>query len=270
MAKITVHPDGVKIARPGFNHSPAKRDVISGWSSGSARRNRDFLMSVSARQLQGVAISFTLTIRDFPESHHDWERLRRSWVERLRRIGLIRMHWLTEFQKRGAPHLHGIVFFPEGRAPEVWGCHVNDNWLDLTAKYGAKSRGQHVQGMYSLKGWKMYLAKHGARSVRHYQRSTLPEGWSGSGRLWGKIGDWPTEVEEFFGSDQVFWSLRRLVRAQLLSQVRTVLRTAPDGSPARAEALRRIVYLRSRLKCCLLYTSPSPRDRQKSRMPSSA
>ena len=24
------------------------------------------------------------------------------------------------------------------------------------------------------------------------------------------------------------------------------------------------------LKCCLLYTSPSPRDRQKSRMPSSA
>ena len=26
----------------------------------------------------------------------------------------------------------------------------------------------------------------------------------------------------------------------------------------------------SRVKCCLLYTSPSPRDRQKSRMPSSA
>ena len=25
-----------------------------------------------------------------------------------------------------------------------------------------------------------------------------------------------------------------------------------------------------RYKCCLLYTSPSPRDRQKSRMPSSA
>ena len=27
---------------------------------------------------------------------------------------------------------------------------------------------------------------------------------------------------------------------------------------------------RWRVKCCLLYTSPSPRDRQKSRMPSSA
>ena len=29
-------------------------------------------------------------------------------------------------------------------------------------------------------------------------------------------------------------------------------------------------YFRSRLRYCLLYTSPSPRDRQKSRMPSSA
>ena len=30
------------------------------------------------------------------------------------------------------------------------------------------------------------------------------------------------------------------------------------------------MYLLDNAQCCLLYTSPSPRDRQKSRMPSSA
>ena len=32
----------------------------------------------------------------------------------------------------------------------------------------------------------------------------------------------------------------------------------------------RLMGLHAKLKICLLYTSPSPRDRQKSRMPSSA
>ena len=52
-------------------------------------------------------------------------------------------------------------------------------------------------------------------------------------------------------------------------------------SPLAAEQLRRMVAEREREelrlqlekvngKACLLYTSPSPRDRQKSRMPSSA
>ena len=34
--------------------------------------------------------------------------------------------------------------------------------------------------------------------------------------------------------------------------------------------LERIMYINGPHKACLLYTSPSPRDRQKSRMPSSA
>ena len=36
------------------------------------------------------------------------------------------------------------------------------------------------------------------------------------------------------------------------------------------EFLRTMPHLRARTNTCLLYTSPSPRDRQKSRMPSSA
>ena len=36
------------------------------------------------------------------------------------------------------------------------------------------------------------------------------------------------------------------------------------------EDMDRLNSLYEELMCCLLYTSPSPRDRQKSRMPSSA
>ena len=36
------------------------------------------------------------------------------------------------------------------------------------------------------------------------------------------------------------------------------------------DRVRRVVRLHTMVNCCLLYTSPSPRDRQKSRMPSSA
>ena len=43
--------------------------------------------------------------------------------------------------------------------------------------------------------------------------------------------------------------------------------SSEDGSPDCGLGLE---DLGSRLSCCLLYTSPSPRDRQKSRMPSSA
>ena len=45
----------------------------------------------------------------------------------------------------------------------------------------------------------------------------------------------------------------------------------PDGSPIRpGETLKCEVQIRYNSRSCLLYTSPSPRDRQKSRMPSSA
>ena len=37
-----------------------------------------------------------------------------------------------------------------------------------------------------------------------------------------------------------------------------------------ANRASKVVALEPSIKCCLLYTSPSPRDRQKSRMPSSA
>ena len=43
----------------------------------------------------------------------------------------------------------------------------------------------------------------------------------------------------------------------------------PSELPDREEVLLNLVYAKA-FTICLLYTSPSPRDRQKSRMPSSA
>ena len=51
----------------------------------------------------------------------------------------------------------------------------------------------------------------------------------------------------------------------LVGRVRPIVADALDRSPALASLLHG-----APLGHCLLYTSPSPRDRQKSRMPSSA
>ena len=61
----------------------------------------------------------------------------------------------------------------------------------------------------------------------------------------------PRTLEEFVGQGQVLGpgsALRALIEAD---ELRSVILWGPAGT-------------------CLLYTSPSPRDRQKSRMPSSA
>ena len=54
--------------------------------------------------------------------------------------------------------------------------------------------------------------------------------------------------------------------AQLLLVAQLVL-VAQAEPPA---SVRAVVVVPAGLTACLLYTSPSPRDRQKSRMPSSA
>ena len=55
----------------------------------------------------------------------------------------------------------------------------------------------------------------------------------------------------------------------MLNNERDISSHLSEANQAKKEANRQIVIIKSR-KACLLYTSPSPRDRQKSRMPSSA
>ena len=56
------------------------------------------------------------------------------------------------------------------------------------------------------------------------------------------------------------------------SAVRALLRILEDKGHVkhRREGARYVYLPRAKRETCLLYTSPSPRDRQKSRMPSSA
>ena len=46
--------------------------------------------------------------------------------------------------------------------------------------------------------------------------------------------------------------------------------STPSHSPIKINTMENTVQFSGRNQSCLLYTSPSPRDRQKSRMPSSA
>ena len=59
------------------------------------------------------------------------------------------------------------------------------------------------------------------------------------------------------------------LRRELLTEI---LDTADSFLEVGARAVKKVPLLRGKTVCnvCLLYTSPSPRDRQKSRMPSSA
>ena len=158
------------------NHTRAKRGEVKGWSKTASRNNTKFLRSVYVPALDGAAVAFTLTIRDCPPTSDDWHKIRRAFVERLRRAGMVRLHWLTEWQKRGVPHLHGIAYFPAAyeAATVVW------NWTAVAEKYGANIRSQHVVPITDMQGWFMYLAKHAGRSETHYQRNPefVPAGWA--------------------------------------------------------------------------------------------
>ena len=75
---------------PGVNaHRRAIRGEVLGWSPSSIRSNTEFLYGVDERELHGVGLAVTLTVRDCPESAERWKSMRRSWEWSLRRLGLI-------------------------------------------------------------------------------------------------------------------------------------------------------------------------------------
>ena len=98
-------------------HERSIRGDVEGWTASSTRSNTRFLYSVEHEKLYGIGFALSLTIRDCPESHDQWHKIRRAFLMRLSRMGLIRCHWLTEWQRRGCPHLHAAVWFePNGSA----------------------------------------------------------------------------------------------------------------------------------------------------------
>lgn len=232
---------GPKVA----NHEPPKRGKVSGWSSGATRRNTRFLYSVEDDGLTGCGLAVTLTVRECPPSAAAWHALRRAWIERMRRFGMIRLHWVVEWQRRGVPHLHAAVYFDDAVHP----MNVMRAWVEIAQAFGAGMGGQHVTPITDALGWRKYVSKHASRGVSNYQRSdaNIPRGWQGqTGRVWGICGKWPRRGPVEFhlaGSegDGAWFAFRRLVRAWRLSGARC--------DPDLAARAGRVLAARGMLRC---------------------
>lgn len=238
---LKLYPNGLTAGVPprGGPKSRGTRTAVGGWSHESIRSNTRFLYSIRAKELTGIAWSFTLTVRDCPPTHRDWKKLRERFFDRLRRLLLLRGHWLTEWQLRMVPHLHGCLFFdPDGPASAQ---AIMEAWLSAAAAYRPAAGSQAVMPMYDAIGWFQYVSKHAARGLHHYQRSPdqIPPGWQGTtGRMWGALGEWPKSEAMAVNLDMpAFHAFRRLLRRRRIADARA------EGSS------RRIAHARRMLKC---------------------
>lgn len=245
-----LYPNGLTLGMGG-NPQPVggKRGVVEGWSQSSVRRHTRWLYSVDAPAIDGYGWSVTLTVRDLPENAASWTALRRAYLKRLERTGLlIRSHWVTEWTRRRVPHMHLALYLSADLTPAQAARELVLPWLDVAQQYGSGPRGQHIGRITGVVGWLEYLSKHAARGVSHYQRNGKPPGWDTTGRLWGHTGSWPVqEPAEVNLNRSEFFRFRRLVRAWRLADARTSL-AAADTSEKRRSARRRIASARTMLR----------------------
>lgn len=248
MHKVKVCPLGVSGGAIGGNGGEhGKRQKINGWSLQSARGNTRFLRSVLVDQLPPFGLAFTFTIRDMP-TPQQWAKLKLKLVRALRqRFGSICWHMVTEWTKEGRPHLHGCAFWIETHADICW--DLEDAWLAFTKNYGTSERAQLVKIIRGADGWFIYMAKHAARGLAHYQRQadSLPPEWQAqTGRVWGRGGLWPTDVQENELTPAEFFMFRRLTDSFASSEARTELKRALRYGKAKqiTAARKRLVFLK--------------------------
>ncbi len=234
------------------DHQRVPRGDVGGWSDAATRRNVRFLYSVLDKELDGHGYAVTLTVRDCPPTADAWHKMRRAFIRRCERAGMVRLHWVTEWQRRGVPHLHGAMYFPagtKGRRGESPNLLIWDAWDAVARPFGAQFFGQHIKPISDSVGWFQYLSKHAARGVSHYQRSSenVPKAWQQrTGRMWGHVGHWPVReavVVSLQGSegDRGFYAFRRLVRSWRLADAR--------ADPVAKNRPRRISTARRMLAC---------------------
>jgi len=255
MPVVRVYQHGFTGGCPPSNngHARAKRGAVGGWSSSSTRSNLRFLYSVDESGLTGCGLGATFTVRRCPPDHEAWNGVRRAFLMRLRRAGLIRGHWVTEWQRRGVPHLHGAFWF-DGlpSAPLVF------DWLECASEYAPAMPAQRITLIRDSVGWFKYLSKHAARGVNHYQRSpeNIPRAWHKTGRMWGHVGQWPTVEPVREGLSMAEWfRWRRVVRSYRLADAREALQASQDSTRARS-LRRRVSAARSVLRCPERLLSP--------------
>jgi len=162
--------------------------------------------------------------------------MRRAFLMRCQRAGLLRCHWLTEWQRRRVPHLHSALWF-EDRPPDLIAM-----WCQVASDYLAGSRGQHTASIHDSVGWFKYLSKHASRGLQHYQRSPelIPPGWVRTGRMWGYTGSWPlTQPMTLDLCNPGFYALRRIMKNRFIANARE------KGHWASVAYGRRLYQLRS-------------------------
>lgn len=177
------------------------------------------MYSIDENSLTGEGYAVTLTLRRCPPTHEHWKKLREAYFDRIRRSGFARVHWVTEWQRRGVPHLHCAIYLPKGIDPKT----LIYRWIDVSSDYGPSFSGQHMVRITKVVGWLQYVAKHASRGLGHYQRSpeNIPKGWEKTGRMWGKLGDWPTrEAIKMDVPMAAFWQFRRIVRRYRIADAR--------------------------------------------------
>ena len=220
------------------------RGEVVGWSPSSVRRHTRWLYGVDTQHLDGLAWSLTLTMRECPPSHLEWQALRARYVDTLTASGVVlRSHWVTEWTRRKVPHLHMAVYFKPGVSAEDAERLLVDTWIQYASRFGTSRSAQHMAPIYGALGWLEYLSKHAARGVAHYQRSGKPSGWEKTGRLWGHTGTWPTTIPiDYTTTREEFWRFRRLVRSWRIADAR---KSAMEGK----SSFRRVTSARHMLRC---------------------
>ncbi len=240
-------------------HKRAKRDVVTGWSAGATRRNLRFLYSIDERDLTGEGFALTLTVRNCPETPQDWQYAINQFFKSLSRIlqytgdSLLRYHYVIEWQRRGVPHLHSAIYLSKG-ASNRWAIldTLPKLWKPYASRYGFSLNAQHVTPIHNAVGWCQYVAKHAARGVKHYQRSStnIPTAWTKTGRMWGKGGDWPIkEPVRFEVDNRGYHTLRRWARSWRKADARVDIQRARDDPRKLRDARRRIQSARHALRC---------------------
>lgn len=216
------------------NLNPGLRGDVIGWNAATARRQKLWLWTVDADALPGIGYAVTLTIRDCPPDALAWGRLRRAWLMRMERMGATRIHWVTEWQRRGVPHMHAAVYFDGEDEEGTREALIVVAWMKVAREFTASWQSQDAKQIEGATGWLKYMAKHAARGANHYQRAGHPDGWTKTGRMWGKTGDWPVvEPYELKITHEQFYRLRRIMRAWSIADARK------SGDWSRVEHLRR-------------------------------
>ena len=239
------------------------RSVVAGWTPAASARLTHLMWSLDPAMIDGTAWAVTTTMpawtlpdRVTPVPYGptmtpvELHAVLRALIEQLRRAGAVAWLWIIETTARRTPHVHWTVWMPSTAQERDVRLLIVRGWADLLlARHGIEvsGRAQYVRRIEST-GWLDYVSKHGARSVKQYQREAIPRGWeAGTGRMWG-YGPRQTVqaaiVAPIEGAPQslaAFHRLRRLWRSWAIADARAqplIYRVGGRVQHVSAEAVR--------------------------------